>query len=490
MTATSAAPPRDAPNLNLRTRAQMLVAALLALDRAGITWCAVSGCAHDAGRVDAPGDPQGNGSVTDEAALRVAFAQLRLDPDDVDLIVSADQFHDVPRILAAVPGVAVVRARAYTATSTSYDLVSFDGNRTPVFLSLDVSSEVRAFETVLLWPQEFLEGRTRLGQLMWVPRPSVQFIFSLLKQLDKAQRLDGAAIDNGHVARLSRLYRADPVGCRQQLRRFFSKRMAARIAWFVEHAEWDWLFEQRRVLGAELMRARARAYPLGLLRYRVGEWTRWICRIVRPTGLMVVFLGLDGSGKSTVIARVLRDLGDVFPSSRCYHQRPCVLWAGAEDRTVRGPRPMPRRRWLASLVKLGLWGADYWAGFLWEIFPRLVQSALVPFDRYYYDLLVDPGRYRYGGPPAAARLLACVLPRPDLVILLDVRPEVSDARRQDGEFRSAPRLRAAYAALVRSLPAGHIVDASQPIDEVVVEVERAILRFLGQRTLWRLGGRA
>jgi thymidylate kinase len=151
---------------------------------------------------------------------------------------------------------------------------------------------------------------------------------------------------------------------------------------------------------------------------------------------------------------------------------------------------MPRRRWLASLVKLGLWGADYWAGFLWEIFPRLVQSALVPFDRYYYDLLVDPGRYRYGGPPAAARLLARVLPRPDLVILLDVPPEVSDARRQDGEFRSAPRLRAAYAALVRSLPAGHIVDASQPIDEVVVEVERAILRFLGQRTLWRLGGRA
>jgi hypothetical protein len=34
------------------------------------------------------------------------------------------------------------------------------------------------------------------------------------------------------------------------------------------------------------------------------------------------------------------------------------------------------------------------------------------------------------------------------------------------------------------------VDASRSVEEVVVEVERVILRFLGQRTARRLGRRA
>lgn len=318
----------------------------------------------------------------------------------------------------------------------------------------------------------------------------MQFIFSFLKRLSKMGR--DAAPERAVVpvlARLSGLYAADPPGCRQQLRRFFSGPTAARIGTAADQGRWEWVFEEAGALAAEVVRVRARAFPVGGLRYRLGEWSRWIRRIMQPTGLMVVFLGLDGSGKSTVMARVLQDLGGVFRGGRCYHQRPRVLWAGVEDRTVRGPRPMPRRNRLASLVKLALWAADYWMGFLCEIFPRLVQSGLVLFDRYYYDLLVDPRRYRYGGPPVAALALGRVLPRPDLVILLDAPEAVSDARRRDGDFRSAAHLRPAYIALVRSLRAGRIVDAARPIDAVVAEVERVILQFLGQRTLRRLGAR-
>jgi thymidylate kinase len=472
----------------MRTRAEMLVAALRALDQAGIAWCVVSGCALRGGIADELADAQ-DSAIRDDTALGVALAQCRLDPDDVDVIVSAEDFERMPRVLATLPGITIVRAWAYAATSTWYDLASFDGSGAPVFLCLDVSSEVRAFGTVLLRSKELLHGRRRLGQLLWVPRPPVQFIFSFLKQLHKAQSLRDAVFKSAHTLSLSNLYLADPPGTRQQLRRFFSERTAARIARAAEQRAWDWVLEHRQAVATELVRIRARTYPLGWLRYRVGECSRWRRRLSRPTGVMVVFLGLDGSGKSSVMARVLGDLADVFPNSRCYHQRPCVLWAGAEDPTVRGPAPMPRRNRPASLVKLALWGADYWAGFLFVIFPRLVQSALILFDRYYYDLLVDPDRYRYGGPTWAAQLMGRLIPRPDLVFLLDAPPEVSDARRRDGRFRSTDSLRASYSALVRRLRAGHIVDASRPIDEVTVEVERVILRFLGDRTARRAAGR-
>ena len=49
----------------------------------------------------------------------------------------------------------------------------------------------------------------------------------------------------------------------------------------------------------------------------------------------------------------------------------------------------------------------------------MIRTRLVIFDRYIYDLLVDSKRVRYGGPAWMLRLLARIVPRPELVILLD-----------------------------------------------------------------------
>ena len=53
------------------------------------------------------------------------------------------------------------------------------------------------------------------------------------------------------------------------------------------------------------------------------------------------------------------------------------------------------------------------------------------FDRYHGDLLVDPRRYRYGGPMSLARLIVRFMPQPDLVFFLDATPEILLARKQE-----------------------------------------------------------
>ena len=54
---------------------------------------------------------------------------------------------------------------------------------------------------------------------------------------------------------------------------------------------------------------------------------------------------------------------------------------------------------------------------------RVVRlTAAVLLDRCYHDLLVGPKRYGCGGPPCFARLVARVIPQPDLCIVLDVSP--------------------------------------------------------------------
>jgi hypothetical protein len=56
---------------------------------------------------------------------------------------------------------------------------------------------------------------------------------------------------------------------------------------------------------------------------------------------------------------------------------------------------------LTSLAKILVWLMEEWyANLFWD-----KKGTLLICDRYYHDLLVDPRRYRYGGPAWAAKLV-------------------------------------------------------------------------------------
>jgi thymidylate kinase len=249
--------------------------------------------------------------------------------------------------------------------------------------------------------------------------------------------------------------------------------------------------------------------PLVKARYLLDKIGARARSYVRPEGLMVAFLGTDGVGKSTVTSLVERDLAPAFSSTERYH-RPVetVLWrmrqrikrfrtrsSSIESTDASEPgadaqvtsSEVPPRGLAASVLKLGLWWADYTVlGYLLTIYPRLARSTLVLFDRYYEDLLVYPRSYRYGGPLWLARFVGHLIPRPHLVFLLDAPPEVIQARKQELTFEQTAYEREAYLDVVRGMPNAHVVDASKPIDAVVSEIEEVILDHMADRTAMKL----
>ncbi|HTD47394.1 MAG TPA: thymidylate kinase-like protein [bacterium] len=450
---------RESPGSSAqRTCSEMLLNVCAALDEAGIDWCVLHGYATY------PED---------------------VDPDDVDLMVRPEHFPEVPRVLARLPGVRLVHFRTHDGgTSTRYDVVSQTPEGIPVILGLDVASEIRDLGIRLLSPEEFLAGRRRFKERLWIPPPSIEFGHYLLKKLGKSAWFGRDALDGEHEACLSALFAEDPEGCRRQLARFFPKAEAALIAQAAHHRRWETVRSQLDTLRRAAARKTRLAHPQNLLRYWAGDVTRGIRRVLQPPGLMVAFLGLDGSGKSAVIARTMEALGIFFSSAKRYHLRPSLGAHGGDD--TPGLEYEPARGPILSLAKLGLWWTDYWLGYALDIFPRLVRSTLVLFDRYYDDLLVDPQRYRFGGPLWLARMVARYLPRPELVILLDGPPELLRARKHGADFDDATRQRGAYVSLVRGLRGGHVVDASRPLDEVAAAVQQIIQRHLSARTAQRL----
>ena len=182
---------------------------------------------------------------------------------------------------------------------------------------------------------------------------------------------------------------------------------------------------------------------------------------------MVVFLGPDGSGKSSVAQAVAQRLAPDFAGTLRLHLRPRLALSPDTDAIAPSPHDEPPRNSLMSILKLLYFALDYNLGHCFRVRPRVKTGALVIFDRYCHDMLVDPRRYRYGGPQWLLRCLAAVVPKPDLWLLLDAPAQALRQRKQEVARTELVRLRAGYRELLQRLPSGVVIDAGQPLDAVV-----------------------
>jgi len=136
---------------------------------------------------------------------------------------------------------------------------------------------------------------------------------------------------------------------------------------------------------------------------------------------------------------------------------------------------------IASMTMVALWLLDEWL----NQFIGKKNDTLRIFDSYCHDLLIDPRRFRYGGPRWFARLIGRLAPSPHLWILLD--PCVDGALAENRKQIPAETLRQLEAsrAFVRTNEKYIILDASRPIDEITNSAHAAIIDTLTQLTYSR-----
>lgn len=134
---------------------------------------------------------------------------------------------------------------------------------------------------------------------------------------------------------------------------------------------------------------------------------------------------------------------------------------------------------LKSAGKLVMMTLDWLIGYWRALAPKLANGHPIIFDRHYLiDLAVDPNRYRYGGPIWLVRLAQKITPKPNLVLFLDVTEEVSQARKQEPGADNFNEQRQAYLSMARQSPNWCVIDATQPLERVLSEVEAALSSVL------------
>jgi len=65
---------------------------------------------------------------------------------------------------------------------------------------------------------------------------------------------------------------------------------------------------------------------------------------------------------------------------------------------------------------------------------------------------------------------------------------VLQSRKQEVTFEETARQRGEYLKLIQNLKNGVVIDASQPLDDVVADINRVVLKIMGDRTEKRHAG--
>ena len=205
--------------------------------------------------------------------------------------------------------------------------------------------------------------------------------------------------------------------------------------------------------------------PLGRRIWRggLGVIAPALKAVVRP-GINVVVLGPDGSGKSTLV------------------------------RSLPGTLPLPVRTYYAGLygermraltstrvpgVALASQLAVAWAAYASSSLQRRLGRVTV-FDRYGYDALLAPEGSRSSRKRRIRRrLVGSLVPRPDLILILDAPAARLHGRKAEHDLESVERRRAAYRQLAGKLS---VRVATELIDTTV---ERAAVRRRATALIWR-----
>jgi len=199
----------------------------------------------------------------------------------------------------------------------------------------------------------------------------------------------------------------------------------------------------------------------------------------------------DGSGKTTFLDHLLEKIDFFFVNDRSdfrchvYHFRPHLLpnlgvigeksGIKKQDKNFTNPHRSKPAGSFSSLVRISYYWLDYLVGYNLYVRKDVQHDRFSVFDRYGYDLIVDPMRTRLSLPVWVRKLFVRLTPHPSIVFYLDAEPSIVFNRKQELDLNEIIRQQNEYRTLASSHDRFVTLDANRPAEESAHEALRIVL---------------
>ncbi len=318
-------------------------------------------------------------------------------------------------------------------------------------------------------------------EFFYIPAPEKNLIYYLIKKISKL------GINHAEIRFLNEELQKSPSRSKVMIEKYFNKKDAHLILNSIELERFNQLNNSVEYFNRVLQKRRK-----FIVKNKIQEWFRLLERILKPTGLVIVILGPDGVGKSSLGDGVISGThGEIFSGAvKRIHLRPYFFNGRNKKNSVTSkseldvdiyPYANKDRSFIVSMAKLMYFLLDYVVGYWLLVRPIVVRSGFVVFDRYYYDLFLDPRRYRYGGSILFAKLMSCLIPEPDLILVLDAPALEIHQRKQEVSIDETEQQRNAYTDFAKKNKLCVLLNASKPLITVVGDAKNVLFLLLSKR---------
>lgn len=261
---------------------------------------------------------------------------------------------------------------------------------------------------------------------------------------------------------------------------------------YIAQGDYDQLLSRHKKLTRQLRHYAFKKAPLSCLAHAIKFYILKLCRLTLYRYKYVKSFSVmapDGAGKTTFLDALIEEIAFYFTKDvsygHIYHFRPTILpnlgeigekvGVMEQDTNYSVPHRAKPAGIISSFIRMTYYWFDYVLGWFLITTKDVLHDRFTIFDRYAYDLIVDPGRTRLNLPTWIRRNFVRFMPEPRLSFYIKVEPEEIYRRKQELQLNEIKRQASDYEKLAsknkRILP----IDGNRPVQEMVNDAIKKIL---------------
>lgn len=294
--------------------------------------------------------------------------------------------------------------------------------------------------------------------------------------------------------------RKNPIKFKAEMCKLFGDSFGSQITDLVENNEFDEILEEHKEIDKRLKKYARKKSRLKVLKDRTYFVWQKIDRVIfryRKFKRTFAVLGPDGTGKTTFLEKIIDKLNYYYVSNptdnkfKIYHFRPTIFPNLGEigekakvmeqDKDFTNPHRRKPANPISSFFRIAYYTLDYILGWQKCVRSDVRMDRYSIFDRYSYDLIVDPKRTRINLPKAIRKFFVWLTPRPGIVFILTADADTIYSRKTELPKEEIERQLEEYEQLSNTNKRFVKIDSRKTPDEMADEALRAVLEKYASR---------